>query len=349
MPTLEEQALAQITAGLQSGTLNPEQAFAVYYGAAPLIGIDSPPPPGPTPDLDLQAFNGVISGFDDEEANLARSLLALAPPTTTVATPTPKTPTTVSANGTVQDSSGAPVLNQPFGADFFEPTLNATVDLVAIEQQKVQFEAQLAESTRQFNEQLAIERQQFGDQLALQRDQFGLDEQSLAEQIRQFDAQQGEAIRQYNQNLEFQRAQFDFNVQTQQQQFGEQQRQFDVSSGLDMAQVIARLRANPASAAELAILQGAIVPGAGGVNARATDLAGGGAAPGVANSVFTTGNQSLSLPGTFSGAQLQNLQSNPDLASNLDSFAKAARDPNLFQRSVDALIPAGFGGVGSPA
>lgn len=126
--------------------------------------------------------------------------------------------------------------------------------------------------------------------------------------------------------------------------------QFQQSNLLNAARALANLRAQgPQSAAELAFLQAGMgFPAIGGSRAAIEDLVGASTRGATGRTFADFGNgQGVSIPNTLSGAQLSGLQGNPNLSGVLESFATAAGNPDIFKRSIAALVPSGFEGVGS--
>lgn len=84
----------------------------------------------------------------------------------------------------------------------------------------------------------------------------------LQENARQFDTSTAEGQRQFNETMALANSQFTFAQEQFGLTFGEQQRQFDQGTLATGASMLANLRAQgPASAAELAFLQGGVFPG----------------------------------------------------------------------------------------
>lgn len=172
---------------------------------------------------------------------------------------------------------------------------------------------------------LALYAQMLG--LASNEKTFGL---GLAEDQRQFNLQFPESQRQFNQTL------------------GLNQQQFGVNTLMDAAKYLANLYAQgPMSAAELAFYQSGLgFPAIGGSSAAAQDLIGAATRGATGNTTFSAGGQAVNIPNTLSGAQLRGLQGNPNAAGVIQSFAKAAGNPDIYQRSFNALIPSGYTGTG---
>ncbi len=153
----------------------------------------------------------------------------------------------------------------------------------------------------------------------------------LQEQGRQFDITQPEQVSQFGQTL------------------GEQGRQFDIGALFNAAMSLAGLRAQgPQSAAELAFAQAGIgLPAIGGSAQNIEGLLGATTRGATGQTQFSAGGQGINIPNTLGGQQLAQLQGNPNLAGTLQSFAQAAGNPDILQRSLSALLPSGFQGVGS--
>lgn len=125
-----------------------------------------------------------------------------------------------------------------------------------------------------------------------------------------------------------------------------QNQQFQQTARQAAAEALARLYANgPASAAELAFLNaGQGFPAIGGSASAIADL--------IRSSTFGASNpdatlafgngQSVSIPSTLGGQALARLQADPNLAGVIESFAKAAGNPDILTRSARAALPAGF-------
>ncbi len=131
--------------------------------------------------------------------------------------------------------------------------------------------------------------------------------------------------------------------------FGEQGRQFNTSALFNAAQSLASLRAQgPQSAAELAFAQAGLgLPAIGGSAQNIAGLFGAATRGAGGQTTFGAGGQMIDIPNTLGGAQLSQLQGNPNLAGTLQSFAQASGNPDLLSRSLAALLPSGFQGVGS--
>ena len=171
----------------------------------------------------------------------------------------------------------------------------------------------------------------------------------LQEQQRQFGLTLPEEQRQFDVNAALQRQQ----LLGQQGQFGqtlaEQQRQFNTQSLFNTAASLANLRAQgPQSAAELAFSQAGLgLPAIGGSAQNIEGLFGATTRGAGGGTTFEAGGQRVGIPNTLGGAQLAQLQGNPNLAGVLGSFARASGNPDLLARSVAALLPSGFQGAGS--
>lgn len=127
-------------------------------------------------------------------------------------------------------------------------------------------------------------------------------------------------------------------------------KQFQQNALFNAGNSLANLYAQgPNSAAELAFLQGGMgFPAIGGSRAAVQDLIG--ASTRGATGTYgldLPGGQGVSLPSTLSGQQMQGLQANPNLAGVIGSFAKAAGNPDIFRRSIEALVPSGYQSSGS--
>ena len=133
--------------------------------------------------------------------------------------------------------------------------------------------------------------------------------------------------------------------------FPEQQRQFDIEAQLNAARTLSGLRAQgPSSEAELALFRQALgiptgIPG----EVSFEDILGmqpqrAGIAPAGG---FAGTRVNLPLGGTLTGSQFARAASSPSGAGRLVSFAKAAGDPTLLERTAGALLPTGFRGVGT--
>jgi len=106
--------------------------------------------------------------------------------------------------------------------------------------------------------------------------------------------------------------------------------------------------AGPKSAAELAFAQaGQGLPAVGGGAAQLEQLIGASTRGGTGSTTTSPGGQSFSVPNTLSGQQLGGLAGNPNLAGIVESFSRAGGNPDVFRRSLAALLPSGFSGVGS--
>lgn len=143
-------------------------------------------------------------------------------------------------------------------------------------------------------------------------------------------------------------------LQQQKEQFeatlGQTDRHFGANTLLSAGQALANLYAQgPQSAAELAFLQGGQgFPAIGGGRAAIESLIGSATRGATGStSVDFPGGQGVSIPNTLGGTQMQGLQSNPNLAGVLESYAKAAGNPDLYARSIASLVPSAFRGMGS--
>lgn len=148
--------------------------------------------------------------------------------------------------------------------------------------------------------------------------------------------------------------QFDLGQSQQQRQFdatmGQNAGQFNVQTLLNAAQALASLFSQgPQSAAELAFLQAGMgFPAIGGARPAMEDLIGSATRGASGSAPLDFGNgQGVSIPNTLSGQQMQGLSANKNLAGVLGSFAKAAGNPDLFARSIAALIPSNYRPLGS--
>ena len=126
---------------------------------------------------------------------------------------------------------------------------------------------------------------------------------------------------------------------------GQQRQQFQTTAQMAGAEALARLfAAGPQSAAELAFSQaGRGMPAFGGGAVPIEDIIrsatfGAGAAPGV----LDFNGQQISVPATIGGAALERLRGNPNAAGVIQSFARPAGNPDIIQRSIASLLPAGF-------
>jgi len=149
--------------------------------------------------------------------------------------------------------------------------------------------------------------------------------------------------------------QFGLTFPEQQRQFGltlgQQQRQFETQAQLNAARTLSSLRAQgPSSEAELALFRQALgiptgIPG----EVSFEDILGmqpqrAGIAPAGG---FAGTRVNLPLGGTLTGSQFARAARSPSGAGRLVSFAKAAGDPTLLERTAGALLPTGFRGVGT--
>lgn len=161
--------------------------------------------------------------------------------------------------------------------------------------------------------------------------------QGLAEDRRQFDLGFGENQRQFN--LTFPETQRQFN-----ESLGFDREALRTNTLLNAAQALAGLyAAGPQSAAELAFLQAGMgFPAIGGSQAAAEDLFGAATRGASGRSTFSAGGQSVGIPNTLSGGQMRQLQGNPNLAGVIQSYARAAGNPDIFARSQAALVPSGY-------
>lgn len=151
--------------------------------------------------------------------------------------------------------------------------------------------------------------------------------------------------------LEQDRNQFGQTFPESQRQFNEtlatQQQQYNAGLLFQAAQALAGLRANPNSAAEAAIMSSNLglptgLPSSLGIEQLIRDATLGASTPRTGD---VAGTQ-VSLPGSLTGAQTAGVLGTP-AEGVLSSFAKAIGDPNYLANSIRALVPAGFGGVGS--
>lgn len=129
---------------------------------------------------------------------------------------------------------------------------------------------------------------------------------------------------------------------------GQQGEQFNQQALFQAAQALAQLGANPYSAAELAFMRkglGFEALGANGMDIRELITSGTERATGVDAVDF--GTQSLQIPRTLSGRQATQVARDPNLTGVMESFARAAGNPDLLTRSLFASLPSGFSGVGS--
>lgn len=130
----------------------------------------------------------------------------------------------------------------------------------------------------------------------------------------------------------------------------QQQQQFQQNAAYNAAAALASLRAQgPLSAAELAFRQAGMgYPAIGGSTAAIEGLLGASTRGATGNTVTDFGNgQSVSTPNTLSGQQLQGLEANPNLAGVVQSFATAGGNPDIYKRSIQALLPASYQASGS--
>ena len=125
----------------------------------------------------------------------------------------------------------------------------------------------------------------------------------------------------------------------------EQQRQFDETARQRAALSLASLyAAGPQSAAELAFANaGQGLPAVGGNAAALAGLIGPSTRGATGSTSTSPGGQTFTIPNTLSGAQLSGLTGNPNLAGVLGSFAQASGNPDIYRRSIEALIPHGYG------
>jgi hypothetical protein len=207
------------------------------------------------------------------------------------------------------------LLNIPHGADYFETQVSGLLGILGLQQTKAYRERQFNEEARMFGIDEAFRR----DQLREQQRQFGL---TFPEQQRQF----GETL-------------------------GQQQRQFDIQAQLNAAQTLSSLRAQgPSSEAELALFRQALgIPTGIPSEVSFEDILGMQQQPaGIAPAGGFAGTRvNLPLGGTLTGSQFARAASSPSGAGRLVSFAKAAGDPTLLERTASALLPTGFRGVGT--
>lgn len=127
---------------------------------------------------------------------------------------------------------------------------------------------------------------------------------------------------------------------------GENRRQFDITSAFQKAQTLAQLNANPRSAFELASLRQNMGLGGTPFEGDIRQLIGattqGASGQGSAN----PGTGNVTVPNTLTGGQLGALQGDPNASGIVESFAGAAGNPDILKRSIAALLPSGFQGIG---
>lgn len=283
----------------------------------------------------LAGVQGLMSTADTATPGQTGATSA-APPAAAVTNQAQQTQTPlVGAPGTTGE------LNIPFGSDFLQTAIGLYETILQLAQQRELTMEELA-FQREVEARLASE---YAQSLGFSREQLQFSDRQLAETARQFT--QGQQFRETEAVRSQGNIEADRNLQIAAMQANlraNPQSAFEAAFFQDQIQgigqqanpIIQRLQAAGGQAPAGVSTQGAMTPAVANLMRASTAGAGGTAAVGLGG---------LEFPRTLGGAELARM--NTGQQGVFESGSRAAGNPGAIERSMRALLPSGFGGVGA--